>query len=264
MKNILVLGDWMTDVWWVGKMRGISAEATIPVIKIITKLTFDGGAGNVFWGLRKLGVRSLLPLIQNVSPCPIKNRLVLEDGTQLARWDERDWCEPIEVCDTDRRGPWDAIVVADYAKGAITEKYIESIDAPMWFVDSRKSPRWWTDLIAPDKITFFPNLKEYAQYHSAFDSMPNVVLKLGPEGLCFRQYGVPLYSEPATARKVVSVCGAGDTVMAAYVMASLRGDSPATALTVAAFAGGIACEKPYTSVVTLQELEDVLICHREG
>ena len=88
--------------------------------------------------------------------------------------------------------------------------------------------------------------------------MASVVIKQGKDGMRWfhsTDDGVVSFGVPAYANKVVSVAGAGDTVLAAYVSASLAGNTPQTSLWYAALAAAVVVEKPYTSTVTWHEIE---------
>jgi bifunctional ADP-heptose synthase (sugar kinase/adenylyltransferase) len=58
----------------------------------------------------------------------------------------------------------------------------------------------------------------------------------------------------ALATSVVSVAGAGDTVMAAWVASRLLGRIPANAIEDASRAAAVVVGKPYTSTVTWDEI----------
>ena len=84
-----------------------------------------------------------------------------------------------------------------------------------------------------------------------------VVQKAGEMG-CFL-YGAsrsPL-AVPGTKCDAVSTIGAGDTFLAAFVAANLKGLDDIDCCHVANVAAAIACTKPYTSIVTRKEIQDV-------
>lgn len=256
--KVLVVGDVMADRYWIGTTTRVSPEAPIPVVKVNESWIAPGGAGNVRANLEAMGVE-----VRHVQGrgCPVKNRLMVGD-TQVARWDEDDHVEPIvlESLDLALRG-WvpDAIVVSDYGKGSIHTDVIRWIglqDVPT-YVDTKQSPYAFCEI---RDVTFFPNELEYEQYQTDYEETEykwRVVQKRGAKGLTFR---TPGYEEeqPAMARFVKSVCGAGDVVLAAVVAGEqykkgypLMTVSP---VELASIAAAIAVEKPYTAVVTLEEI----------
>lgn len=263
--RVLIIGDVMVDRYHFGTATRISPESPIPVVKITNKQSFMGGAGNVAANLQELGAEvklvhgwhtkeALLMLV------PEKNRLMVGDY-QIARWDEYDDVSPIDLEQLDRAVlHWkpDAIVISDYAKGSLNSGVIEWLrneeagpNIPI-FIDTKCNPS-----IFPwaSNVTFFPNTKEYAEYCGEYDRRPNVVYKLGALGIRRLKFGQIVEDYPAWATKVVAVMGAGDTVLSAFVFASITGEDP---LAFANAAAAVSVSKPWTSTATVEEINEVL------
>jgi D-beta-D-heptose 7-phosphate kinase/D-beta-D-heptose 1-phosphate adenosyltransferase len=248
--TIAILGDIFIDNYWIGTATRISPEAPIPVVAVNRVESFNGGAGNVIANLRALGGITKYPNALYPIVCPTKHRLIV-DGHQLARWDEHDYSKELNLAWIRELRGVDGVIISDYGKGAITYEVIEavaSLNLPI-FIDSKRSPRDFDIILNP---TFFPNEKEYLTHLHDYSLQPKVVCKRGPQGMEYHEFGKILHSYPAYARKVTSVCGAGDTVITAYAWSFLSGDQDP--LLVSSIAAAIAVEKPYTSVVTLEEL----------
>lgn len=250
--TIAVFGDWFYDTYWIGKTNRISPEAPIPVVKIDKVDTFSGGAANVKENLLALG--ALVPEMQNFSYIgyPTKNRLIV-DTYQLARWDQNDE-QPEFPLKLIKEVKADAVIISDYGKGSITYAVIEAIAAlnlPT-FIDTKRSPRDFDVVWNP---TFFPNQKEYEQYYMDYKLQPSVVYKRGADGIEFHQFGSVIGKYPAFADKVVSVCGAGDSVLSAFVYASLTHHPDP--LLFASLAAAVVVGKPYTAIATLDEIESM-------
>jgi D-beta-D-heptose 7-phosphate kinase/D-beta-D-heptose 1-phosphate adenosyltransferase len=64
---------------------------------------------------------------------------------------------------------------------------------------------------------------------------------------------------PATARRVVDVSGAGDTLVASFTSALVSGASPAAATRLANYAAGIVVSKYGTAATSIDELKGVLL-----
>jgi bifunctional ADP-heptose synthase (sugar kinase/adenylyltransferase) len=222
MARIAVVGDAFVDHYIIGKVRGMSAEAPIPIIDVISQTNLPGGAGNVTVNIAALGgdVFYVEKVEQNY---PRKNRLVTQEGQQLARWDEDDYCSPYSKIDLIPLMDADAVIVSDYGKGSIGEEVIQLLrdvaTAMPVFVDTKGDPSPW---IGAD-VTMFPNMEEYKRYESKYEWFPQVVLKRGGEGLAFLQFGSVVYQLPASPVEVKSVNGAGDTVIASFALAALEG-----------------------------------------
>lgn len=252
-KAVVVVGDPMIDVYFITTPRGLSAEAPIPVLTVHEDgcLFLEGGAGNVASNLSALGLKVGLAYRSDVSR-PKKYR-VMAEGVQVCRFDVDDQCAPVTTKDLDsimKEVEPIALVISDYSKGAITEALVDAIKATglELFVDTKASPADW-----PDEATFFPNLKEWTAFEHIYTHKPSVVLKKGAAGMSFMTNGQQKQLVPALAKKVVSVNGAGDTVMAAYVASVLGGG--ASPLTFAAVAAALAVETPFTTCPALEEVE---------
>lgn len=249
-REVLVLGDWMVDQYYLGTITRQSPEAPIPVVKVEDLKKFPGGAGNVYANLQDLGVR---PTAWNQwGNHPIKNRLMV-GGEMLARWDEWDWCDPIDPAWVGFVGKRrDAVVVADYGKGAITPQVVQAVvglGLPT-YVDTKQDPTPWLQC---GKVTMFPNHREYERFMAQYDRFDSVILKCGPDGVRGICQGEIYRAFPALASGVKSVVGAGDTVIAAYAVADL--ESHPDPIKFASVAAAIAVEKPFTSTATLEEVQ---------
>lgn len=224
---VVVIGDCCVDLYWVGDIYGLSAEAPIPVVKQTHTLALPGMAANVAQLLSGLGGVQVDLMEPSPAHRPIKNRLVTSAGTQLARWDVEDYCWPLQPVDFhwDSGTYPDAIIVSDYGKGAVDQYVIGRVRTaaergiPL-YVDTKGDPYVWLGL---PNCTLFPNSQEYLSWRSHYDWMPQVVHKMGPEGMEYMTYGKVVGGVAATARAVQNVCGAGDMVLAAYVHATLAG-----------------------------------------
>lgn len=257
--RILVLGDVMVDRWWLGSAARLSPEAPIPVTKIDKIIDCPGGAGNVAANLKALGAAVWCPN-QGDRQVPIKNRLMVND-VQLARWDENDTCEAITNISY---GQWDAVVVADYCKGAVgpaVVDYVRKFCIPK-FIDTKGNPSLWAGIPG---VTIFPNTKEYSTYFDEYyNNFSHIVHKKSAHGVeetlisrfDGRVFDAKREKIPSWAKFVCNVSGAGDTLTAAYAYATLVGYPDPLAFANAAAA--VVVEKPLTATASLQEVLDRL------
>jgi bifunctional ADP-heptose synthase (sugar kinase/adenylyltransferase) len=266
--RVAVFGDRMVDFYHIGEASGLSAEVPIPVVKVKETIYFPGGAGNVVANLEALDVEVAdytVDKFRGVS-YPQKNRLMVGDH-QVARWDKDDVCIPylgkafMEV---------DAVVVADYGKGAIDRDTIEKIklmNGPI-FVDTKNNPSIWSGVAT----AVFPNSKELAQFINEYHAFKGIVvhkegvlgLSLWPNGIGGCRDNDEVIKSYSQARFVRSVNGAGDTVIAAFVYKYLDLNphfiAPFTQgtweciLNFANAAAAIAVENPYTYAPTKDEV----------
>lgn len=261
--RILVLGDAMADIYIHGTSTRLSPEAPIPVVSVTDTLEFPGGAANVAANIRSLGGEcQLLCGTSQGDAIPRKYRL-LSCAHNVARWDMDDQVNPLNITAIDEvvyLFKPDSIIISDYGKGSINLDVIRVIAEKKLptYIDTKQDP--WSfikEVDSPYRITFFPNEVEYHQHETAYNRLPRVVLKRAAQGMEFREFGKVRESVPAYARKVVSVCGAGDTVIAAYTFVSSFdgcGEIHISPLKFAAWAAGVVVEKSYTATATLEEV----------
>lgn len=243
MKRVAVFGDNCLDHYFVGRVSGVSAEAPVPVVKITRELVLEGMSGNVAKLLNGLGDVEVIHCVPE--GLPIKNRLMTEDGMQLARWDVADTCTPYQSHQLGSCSA-DAIIVSDYGKGSIDSYTVGRLRSyaeagiPL-FIDTKGDPFTWLGV----PCTLFPNQYEYAQWRSHYDWMPSVVLKQSSAGMSYLRYGETLLSLPALATSVRNVCGAGDAVLAAFTWAAVHSYDITEALGIANWCAAQLVSQPF-------------------
>jgi D-beta-D-heptose 7-phosphate kinase/D-beta-D-heptose 1-phosphate adenosyltransferase len=172
----------------------------------------------------------------------------------------------------------DAVLLSDYSKGLLTDdtvrNIIESARKAGKFVVVDPKGRRYERYAGADFIT--PNLQELSQSvgapvdteeHQIAAARKLLNMTKGRAVLVTRsEYGVlvvPAEGEPAgfpaTARRVIDVSGAGDTLVAGFTLALASGASIANAARLANYAAGIAVSKFGTACVMHQELADALL-----
>jgi bifunctional ADP-heptose synthase (sugar kinase/adenylyltransferase) len=213
--SILVVGDAMKDIYHIGEATRLSPEAPVPVVKVRSTKKFLGGAANLACNLEELGCE-VGCIFQEV--LPEKNRLMAGD-TQIARWDD-DECSAIEGSTLPYDLPaFDAVVISDYKKGAVTLALREALLArfshhPCVFIDTKGDPEEYSGFA---NAIFFPNSAEFSQFQDSYWNLPQVCRKEGVEGMSFLEYGEETYYSPAFPTTVRSVNGAGDSAMAGFI-----------------------------------------------
>lgn len=255
--RILVVGDVMQDAYHIGTTRRVAMEAPIPIVDITDTKYFPGGAANVAQNLEALGAEVMLAFGHGLTAMhtPIKNRLMVGDKI-LARWDENDRVKPVDYNVIDSKVHiWrpDAVIVSDYGKGSINQDVIQWVAD---YTDRHNVPVFCDTKQDPDKFpmiwTFFPNQTEFQQYERQYLRTASVVYKKAEKGIQHLSFGRILEQYPAWASKVVSVTGAGDTVIAAYTYASIT--NRWNALVFANTAAAVVVEKSWTATATIEEI----------
>lgn len=243
--KILLIGDACTDVYQYGTVDRISPEAPIPVFKYSHEERRDGMAGNVARNLETLGC-DVDFLHGSVST---KTRLIdLRSRQQIVRIDNDEESSPI-VLETAVPPIYDAIVISDYNKGTVSYELIEELrkefDGPI-FVDTKKQ-----DLQRLKGCVVKINELEY---HRCVSHSDQTIVTLGERGAKLISYGHETVF-PAPEIGVVDVTGAGDTFLAATVVAYLVHEYLAKAIPFAIRASSITVQHLGCYAPTLEEIQ---------
>ena len=305
--NILVVGDIMLDHYIWGDAHRISPEAPVPVIHVERDSYAAGGAANVALNVRALGgsceligivgddqsaehISSILSDAGVVfdqacrradTPTIVKTRVVVRNQ-QLCRLDRE---EPPAAYSIDtllfdgslpeRLKAADALILSDYAKGAVTTDTMTSLSQAcrenncLLAVDPK--PRRQLTFTDVDLIT--PNRNEALEmagirlgHHDTFPDdevchairenyrPKNLVVTLGGDGMLLSQTGKANKRIPTLALEVYDVSGAGDTVIAALTCALATGANLEDAANFANHAAGVVVAKVGTATASPEEI----------
>jgi D-beta-D-heptose 7-phosphate kinase/D-beta-D-heptose 1-phosphate adenosyltransferase len=176
----------------------------------------------------------------------------------------------------------DAVIFSDYAKGILSDELVARITtlarAAGKLVALDPKPKHalafhGLDLITPNKRealelsglhpapgTPFPAAAVCARLHEKF-ATKHLVITLGEDGMLLSTAGKVLKTIPTAAREVYDVSGAGDTALAALVLALAAGAKLETAAHFANAAAGVVVGKLGTATVTPAELK-AYVSHR--
>ncbi|MCS7089283.1 MAG: D-glycero-beta-D-manno-heptose-7-phosphate kinase [Verrucomicrobiota bacterium] len=311
-RRILVVGDLMLDRFIWGHVSRISPEAPVPVVEFERESFMPGGAANVARNLSALGcqtglfgvigrdaearcLRTLLRqqgiecqgLIAVAERCTsVKTRIVAQ-RQQVVRLDRETngTLQPRSARLLQHRlekalPTADAVIVADYAKGVVTDELLKVLKSlcrryGTWLSLDPK-PVHTLDLTGLSLLT--PNRREAFELAGLRDEArathpladepllqaaarlmeqyrPTLLLiTLGEQGmLLYQRRGAPLHI-PTVAREVFDVSGAGDTVIAAFTLAVTAGASPVEAAVLANHAAGIVVGKFGTATASPEEI----------
>ncbi len=302
-RRVLVVGDVMLDKYIWGDVERISPEAPVPVVRAVRHSQQPGGAANVAMNLAGLGakvhvigfaaededgqrlrallheanVRSTLFAVPNV---PTISKLRISSGSQqMLRLDvERGFPVPQDLAaqfdqaiEAGLDGS-DALILSDYAKGALTEQVCRNAIAA---ARRHRCPA----LVDPKHLNFdryrgattiSPNLAELSAalkttgrdldfiLQSAREfvrelDLEYLVATLGEKGIAvLREDNV--FMAPAVARQVFDVSGAGDTVISVLALCLASGIAIEVAVRVANAAAGVVVSKIGTVPIQKEEL----------
>ncbi len=171
----------------------------------------------------------------------------------------------------------DAVILSDYAKGILTDEIVARVTkrarAAGKFIALDPKPKrrlsfHGLDLITPNKReslqlagiepaphTKFAAADVCARLHELY-ATKHLVVTLGEDGMLLSSGGKILKTIPTAAREVYDVSGAGDTSLAALVLALCAGADLETSAHFANAAAGVVVGKLGTATVTPKELTD--------
>ena len=300
--RVVVVGDLMLDRYVAGPADRVSPEAPVPVVRVEREWDAVGGAANVAAGVRALGARcDVIGVLGRDAPgdaveaalgrlgagcrcardgsraTTVKTR-ILARGQQVVRIDRED-AAPVApgvaaelAAHIDACLPGaDALVVADYDKGALTPTLIRHA---LGAAAARSIPV----LVDPKRRNFFayggaailkPNRAEledalgeparpadaaWLQSARARIGCEHLLLTLGAEGMVLVSPEEPPRRFAARARAVYDVSGAGDTVAAVVVAALASGARLTEAVAAAAAAAAVGVSKVGVATVAPEEI----------
>lgn len=297
--GVLVVGDVMLDRYWYGPTNRISPEAPVPVVKVNTIEERPGGAANVAMNISSLGASSRLIGLTGVDDAaralgerlaevkvhcdfvalpthPTITKLrILSRNQQLIRLDFEEGFEGVDLqpmlTKIEQALPESgALVLSDYAKGALTEvqKMIQlarKAGVPV-LVDPKGS-----DFERYRGATLLtPNLSEFEavvgrcknedelvargmQLIADFELSALLVTR-SEHGMTLLQPGKEPLHLPTQAQEVYDVTGAGDTVISTLAAAIAAGEELPHAVALANLAAGIVVGKLGTAAISAPEL----------
>jgi D-glycero-beta-D-manno-heptose-7-phosphate kinase len=171
----------------------------------------------------------------------------------------------------------DAVIFSDYAKGLLSDGLVELITklarAGKKFIALDPKPKNQLafnglDLITPNKREAlqladieqapgapFPAAAVCARLHEVYNTR-NIVVTLGEDGMLLSASGRVMKTIPTAARAIYDVSGAGDTALAALVLALTSGAGIEEAAHFANAAAGVVVAKLGTATVSPEELLD--------
>jgi D-beta-D-heptose 7-phosphate kinase/D-beta-D-heptose 1-phosphate adenosyltransferase len=178
-----------------------------------------------------------------------------------------------------------ALILEDYAKGLLTRDVVQEIVSmcirkgiPVALDPHPSNPFRvkGMDLMTPNRSEAFAlagvyysgsggkpiqedqPLQEVARRLLDEWEVKNLLVTLGADGMALFRTGEAPIHLPTRAREIYDVSGAGDTVMAAFVVARLAGASLMDAMRISNQAAGIVVGKVGTTPVPLDELKQEL------
>ncbi|MEK6397322.1 MAG: D-glycero-beta-D-manno-heptose-7-phosphate kinase, partial [Terriglobus sp.] len=304
--HVLVVGDVMIDRYIVGDVERISPEAPVPVLRQAREYARPGGAANVAMNLAGLGLKATLAGFVGADAAGRELRLLLSEvgvdasglldcglptiaktrvvsrTQQLMRIDveSRDShaavdCDALREYATRAVASADAVILSDYAKGALTDALCRAV------IDAARA-KGIPVLVDPKArdlskysgaTTVCPNLNELSMATGVPSHQTEELLQAGRDLLqslhmdfltvTMSEKGIRVLRpsgqgeeihSPARAREVFDVSGAGDTVIATLTAGLAGGLQVSSAIELANVAAGIVVAKLGTVPIEAHEI----------
>ncbi|MFP6874638.1 MAG: PfkB family carbohydrate kinase [Verrucomicrobiales bacterium] len=311
-KRILVVGDVMLDRFLWGNVSRISPEAPVPIVEIDREELYPGGAANV--------ARNLLPFASSVAvmgltgndregeqlieilnkrglniDCmqsseknltTVKTRVVARHQ-QIVRIDH-ERRTPLSETQTEqavnqvaeRLPELDAIIMQDYGKGFITQRFVDRINdiagksqAVITVDPNPNNPVIWrgATAIKPNRNEAFnfaktakvpisdppskdTTLKKIAKSLFNLWETKHLLITLGEQGMVLCDNDAKFTHIPSRAQEVFDVSGAGDTAIAIFTLALASGADPVDAAEISNWASAVVVAKFGTATLEPEEL----------
>lgn len=251
MTQVVVIGDYMTDIDTHLEQVGIAPDHHCPVTVHKNEYVRPGAAGAVVEMLRSFGVH-VLPLGEHFKSKCRKHRYFI-DGKPIFRNDQ-DFCDPLSATATKELLeciPESAqyIIISDYGKGMITDSLWTSLverykDKIIVDPTKNRSVFWYKGVfgIVPNKIEANVTTVNngFMRCNQLSEVYQKVALKLGPDGILVGETNKATRHIEGKLIIAKDVCGAGDMVISALVAGLLEGFDWFTACE---FANKMAAEK---------------------
>ncbi|MGD0445544.1 MAG: bifunctional D-glycero-beta-D-manno-heptose-7-phosphate kinase/D-glycero-beta-D-manno-heptose 1-phosphate adenylyltransferase HldE [Edaphobacter sp.] len=310
--KVLVVGDIMLDRYIHGDVERISPEAPVPVLRHARRYERAGGAANVAMNLAGLGCHTFLAgfwgtdseqaelaaildrvgidtagVVSSTLPTISKTRIVGRTQ-QLLRLDIESREAPpavetqrLQQRATDLVARVHAVILSDYAKGALTTALCESVirAARASGIPVLADPKTHDFSKYTGATTVCPNLGELSAatgisaHHTADllaagqalateHDLKFLTVTMSEKGISVLRppstTGKAIFHSPARAREVFDVSGAGDTVIATLAACLAGGLQIETAVDLANLAAGIVVGKVGTVPIAAHELVALL------
>ncbi|MGM0607045.1 MAG: bifunctional heptose 7-phosphate kinase/heptose 1-phosphate adenyltransferase [Candidatus Muiribacteriota bacterium] len=247
----------------------------------------DDGFGRLFCekaGEYKINIENTV--FDPQRPTTVKTRIIAHNQ-QIARVDNEKRTEITEKLSdsifskiNSQKDKFDAVIVSDYAKGTVSVETSEKIKK----IFNRKikaiDPKIKKEKILSNFDYIKPNLKEASDITGInikdekslfnagdymFDkfSPKAVIITRGPKGITVIEKEND-FTIPTTAKKVYDVTGAGDTTIAAFVMAVASGADHREAAIISNIAAGIVVGEVGTATVSKEKIIEAFDDIMEG
>jgi D-beta-D-heptose 7-phosphate kinase/D-beta-D-heptose 1-phosphate adenosyltransferase len=240
--------------------------------------------------LTKAGVTLKAVVTSNLHPSCVKTRIVAE-RQQVVRVDREEYLQLPDVemarfCKLIEKeiAQADGAIIEDYGKGSVQQEVVDTVlktaeqaGIPVGYdpKDDHILKMEGVSVVTPNRKEAFGSagITESEPLDNPLEDLPllevgrileekwkarHTLVTLGPHGMLLWNEGEDPQHIPTRAREVFDVSGAGDTVIATYVLALACGATYLEAAELSNFAAGVVVGKLGTATCTQQELIDYM------
>jgi D-beta-D-heptose 7-phosphate kinase/D-beta-D-heptose 1-phosphate adenosyltransferase len=249
--KVALVGDGFTDLYIEGSVERLSPEAPVPLLDVESKRVVPGGVLNVAQNLLGLGIvptvftitdlKADFPIVSPSDVLPLVKTRFAAEHHQLLRVDEPRVYRQEDLAKMEYPSPseFDLVAFVDYCKGVVR-------GGRATIVDTKKKD---LSVFAGSQVLKV-NRKEW-ESASYTDHFPEAYVTMGSKGIVYYRRGVEINREENTAKEVIDVTGAGDTVMAVLIYCIVNGiDDPVERMALANRAAGYVVSKFGTAAIT--------------
>ena len=300
--KILVIGDIIVDEFVWGRVERVSPEAPVPIVNLERESLMLGGAGNVVNNIISLGGKAILcgvagsdatswklkEMLRDVGcttdyiltddqrPTTIKTRIVAH-SQQVVRVDrenvkpiDSNHVEKILKAISERLPTLQAIIIADYGKGVVTQELMDGVrslvpENILLAIDPKvRNINLYKDctLITPNSyeaklMSGASTINEAGQFLLDRLNCKIVLITRGEKGMSLFIED-KIIEIPTAAKKVFDVSGAGDTVISTFTLCLVAGLDPVQSATLANAAAGLVVAEVGTATVTSAKLKEFI------
>lgn len=246
--RILLIGDACIDVYQYGSVTRLSPEAPVPIFETRAQYPVAGMAGNVKTNLENLGCK--VTGVFGTGKLSQKIRYIDDHSNQhIIRIDSDVKAAPLTPLSLPSKweSKFDAVVVSDYDKGAVTAELIEhvrqSCDLPI-FVDTkiRDVRRFEGCYVKINEI----------EYSKLVSTCSDMIVTMGSKGARYKDVVYPV-----PQLQITDVCGAGDTFLSALAYQFVNSNDIVESIKFANKASSITVQHMGVYAPTLSEIREV-------
>lgn len=259
--KILVIGDTCQDIFYYLDCYKLNPEcAAIPVGKIIKRTMNHGMAGNVVECIKALEPECEIVFLHQQHEITKERYVELKSNHYFVRIDSEDNIDKFDIEDLYKilDQSFDAVYIADYDKGFLSEDNVEEILRLCYsmgiitIMDTKKQLNNFSNFVTFLKL----NEIEFSRNKYAKDFCQNLIVTQGKRGAWYSgKFSNEEFNIPGIEVEVRDCVGAGDSFGVAFLINYIKTNNIKNSLEFANKVASIAVSKPGVYCPKLEDLE---------